>query len=763
MEDEKGYKPNWLTRIPSGRWTKWLVALAWVAVMAGAVPLSSKLMGAESNDVSSWLPAGAESTKALYIQNQFQSPHEIPAVIVYERKSGLTKADQAKLFADVKDYAKVEHVVGKVIGPVPSKDGQAAEVIVVGDLGANAWNNAPGFNDKLLAQAKDNAGGMSVHITGPVGAAAASAKAFSGIDTTLLFSALIVVTVLLLITYRSPVLWLLPVVAAGVALTTAQAIIYFLARHAGLTVNGQSAGILTVLVFGAATDYALLLIARYREELHRHRDRHYAMAVALRRAGPAIIASALTVALGMMCLLVATLNSTKGLGPVAAIGIVVGLAAIITLLPALLVVFGRWIFWPRRPRYGAEPRLSQGFWARVGRGIAVRPRLVWILTTLVLLIMSAGLIDLHTTTLVGKDAFQQKPDSVAGQEVLEAHFPAAGAGTPVVVVGNEATAKQLHDAFAQVAGIAGVAPPETKNGYVLLAGTLTTDPSVKASFDTVDRVRSAVHAVPGAGALVGGQTAIQDDTEHASAVDNTLVIPLVLLVVFLILVALLRALAAPFMLVLTVVLSFAAALGLSAVVFHEAFHFAGTDTAFPLFVFIFLVALGIDYNIFLYSRVREESIRHDTHRGALIALAATGAVITSAGMVLAGTFAVLGTLPMVFFTELGFAVAFGVLLDTLVVRSVLVTSLTLDFGRHVWWPSRLGRRPARVSEHEDRPWLRDTPDAKPAAAAAAPVPQPAPAPAAIPAEPPAAAPAHHQAPHRPVRPGIGGDIRPRMK
>jgi RND superfamily putative drug exporter len=753
--EEDNYKPNWLTRIPSGRISKWLVVVAWVAVVAVAVPLSSKLSDAQSNDISSWLPQKAESTEALKIQNKFQSPHDIPAVIVYERKSGLTSADKSKLMRDAHDYVRVEHVTGKVIGPIISKDGKAAQIIVVGDLGADYWNNAGTFNDKIVKVAANGANGLTFHITGPVGMAADQSKAFNGIDSTLLYSALVVVTVLLLITYRSPVLWLLPVIAAGVALTSAQAIIYALARHAGLTVNGQSAGILTVLVFGAATDYALLLIARYREELHSHKDRHLAMGLALRRAGPAIIASASTVALGMLCLLAAELNSTKGLGPVAAIGIAVGLLAVITLLPALLVIAGRWIFWPLLPKYGEEPRVNRGVWARIGRGIARRPRLIWILTTLALLVMSLGLTQGHVKTLVGKDAYPTKPPSVLGEEILEAHFPAAGTGTPVVIVGKAGAASKLHSAVEHVSGLTNITAPKTNDGYVLIEGTLTTDPNSQASYDAVKRTRDAVKQVPGADAKVGGTTAITLDQENASKRDSIVVIPIVLAVVFVILALLLRALAAPLMLIITVVLSFLAALGVSAVVFNHVFHFAGIDWGFPLFVFIFLVALGIDYNIFLMSRVREESVRHDTHRGALIALAATGAVITSAGLVLAGTFAVLGSLPMVFFSELGFAVAFGVLLDTLVVRSVLVTSLTLDLGRRVWWPSRLSRpgraaeSPAAPAASQPEPPLQTEPEPHPQAE---PAPQPAPV---IPPKP-------EPRPHRPVH-GISGDIRPRSK
>jgi RND superfamily putative drug exporter len=491
---------------------------------------------------------------------------------------------------------------------------------------------------------------------------------------------------------------------AGIALTSSEALIYLLARHAGLTVNGQSAGILNVLVFGAGTDYALLLTARYREELRRHENRHEAMAVALRRAGPAIIASAGTVILSLLTLTVAELNSTKGMGPVLAIGVAVALTAMITLLPALLVIFGRWIFWPARPKYGSPEPTSRGLWARVGRVVAARPRVVWVTTAIVVGAMALGLTGLKASGLTAAQSFGGRhPDSVIGQQVIDQHFP-GGAGQPVVVAGNPADSQQLLAAFRGVPGITAVTAPQTHAGHVFLEGTLSSPPDSQAAYTTVDRIRSAVHAVPGADALVGGNTAINLDVQRAAAHDRDLIIPLILIVVFIILGLLLRAIIAPIMLILTVVLSFGAALGVSALVINNVFNFNGADTSFPLFVFVFLVALGIDYNIFLMTRVREESRRQGTRQGALTALAATGGVITSAGVVLAGTFAVLGTLPITFLTELGFAVAFGVLLDTIVIRSVLVTALTLDIGSRVWWPSKLAREarqePGRTGEPE---------------------------------------------------------------
>ena len=683
--------------IPAGRRTKWLVLVFWLVVVALAGPLSGKLTGVEKNDAQSWLPPAAESTQALALRSKVVSPNVFPAVVVYDRPAGLTAADKAKAAADAKRFAGVAGVVqGQVTGPFVSHDGKAIETIVPVNLGHEGWNNAGPAADSLRSIASGSQG-LTVHIAGPLGYAADSGKAFKGIDGVLLYSALAVVIVLLLITYRSPSLWLLPVISAGVALVTSQAVIYLLAAHAGLTVNAQSAGILDVLVFGAGTDYALLLTARYREELRRHQDRHAAMRVALRRAGPAIVASAGTVILSLLTLSLAELNSTKGLGPVLAIGVGVALLSMMTLLPALLVITGRWVFWPAKPGYGSAEPTTRGFWARTGRRIAVRPRVVWITTALILGVMALGLTGLKANGLTNAQSFRGHPDSVTGQTVLDQHFP-AGAGQPVEVFGNEASGAQLAAALRAVPGITGVTSPVTQAGHAYIEATLTSAPDSQAAYSTIDRIRTAVHAVPGADALVGGNTAINLDVQRAAAHDRDLIIPIVLAVVFVILALLLRALVAPIMLIATVVLSFAAALGVSALFFDHVFNFGGADTSFPLFVFVFLVALGIDYNIFLMTRVREEAQRHGARTGALTGLAATGGVITAAGAVLAGTFAVLGTLPVTFLTELGFAVAFGVLLDTLVVRSVLVTALNLDLGRWVWWPSRLARQPAPEEE-----------------------------------------------------------------
>jgi RND superfamily putative drug exporter len=679
-----------IAALPCGKRTKWLVLVFWLVVVAVAGPLSSKLMGAEKNDPSAYLPASAESTQELNAQAKFVSKNLNPAVVVYVRPSGLTAADLSKARADAQTFAALPAVHGRVTGPIPSADHKAIETIVGADLGYNA--NITAFVNNLQATAARGDPGISVHVAGPAASAADQLKVFKGIDSTLLYATLAVVIVLLLLTYRSPVLWILPIVSAGVALSVAEAAIYLLTKH-GLTVNGQSGGILIVLVLGASTDYALLLVARYREELRRHADRHEAMAIALRRAGPAIIASAATVIAGMLCLLVAESADISGLGPVAAIGIFLGLLAMITLLPALLVICGRWVFWPVRPRFGTDEPTAHGVWARVGRMIARHPRRVWVVTALLLACASLGLIGFKVGTLTTAQSFRGHPQSITAETVLAQHFP-AGAGEPVEVIGNAAKATALEHTLAATPGIQTVSHQAVKNGQAFVQGTLASKPDSAAAYATIGRARAALHAIPGANAKVGGGTAINLDVERYAQRDRNVIIPLVLVVVMIILALLLRAVVAPLVLIGTVVLSFFAALGLSALVFKHLFGFAGADTAMPLFAFVFLVALGIDYNIFLMTRVREEVKRSGPHQGALTGLAATGGVITSAGLVLAGTFVTLGTLPLVILTEIGFCVAAGVLLDTIIVRSVLVTALNLDLGRHMWWPSRLARQSA---------------------------------------------------------------------
>ncbi|HXQ54901.1 MAG TPA: MMPL family transporter, partial [Actinomycetes bacterium] len=607
-----------IASLPAGRWTKWVVLGFWVLVFAVAGPLAGKLNSAQQNDASAWLPNNAESTQVVELAKRFAPSDIFPALVVYERPDGaITPADRAKVAADAKRFAGVQDVTGKVLGPIPSQDGRALQVVVpikVAEEG-NGWEELAPRIEQMRSIARAEGGGLGVYVTGPAGYFADFSKVFSGFDSTLLYITAGIVIVILLLTYRSPVLWLLPLTCVFVALTAAQAVIYLLAKNAGLTVNAQSAFILTVLVFGAGTDYALLLTARYREELRRHADRHQAMAVALGRAAPAIIASGATVILSLLCLLVAELASTRSLGPVMAVGVAVGLLAMLTLLPALLVIVGRWVFWPRRPTLGSAEPTEHGLWARIGQRVAPRPRLVWVVTALVLGVLALGMTQLEANGLQSKDGFRTAQDSVAGEKALDRHFP-AGAGNPVQVIGDADASRELQATVAATPGITQVTRPLVKDGYAYLEGTLTSAADSQASYDTVDRLRSRVHAIPEADAKVGGGSAVNLDIQRATRHDRNLVVPLVLLVVLIILGLVLRAIVSPLLLVATVVLSFAAALGVSALAFDHLFGFVGADPSFPLWTFVFLVALGTDYNIFLMTRVREESLRHGTRRGA---------------------------------------------------------------------------------------------------------------------------------------------------
>ena len=506
----------------------------------------------------------------------------------------------------------------------------------------------------------------------------------------IVLGAILVVFVLLILIYRSPFLLWLPLVAVGFAEIGARAVGYGL-TELGVTVNGQSSSILSVLVLGAGTDYALLLIARYREELRHRESRSESMRYALRGAGPAIVASGLTVIAALLCLSLAELNSTASMGPIGAIGIFMAMLSMLSLLPAMLVIAPRFVFWPKVPRVGTGGADAEhGPWRRLGDRIAKRPRPVWITAVLILLVMCLGLFS-YNDGLTSANGYVNEVEAVRGEEAIAKSFP-GGSNVPTeIVVGDPAKVGSVTRAVDRVDGVASVRTVYRGEGGAVLNAVLVDEPYSKPAFNLIPEIRKAAHRAGGASTLVGGGTAVEHDIREANRHDVKLIVPIVLLVVFLILIALLRALAAPLMLIATVVLSFFAALGIGFVVSDQVFDFPGIDPSLPLYVFVFLVALGIDYNIFLMARVREETAAHGTREGMLRGLAVTGGVITSAGIVLAGTFSVLAVLPLVFLAEMGFTVAFGVLLDTFLVRSVLVPALTLDIGSRIWWPSALAR------------------------------------------------------------------------
>jgi len=709
-----------------GRKALWIAIvsiLVWLSIGGFAGGAFSKISTVQENDNSAFLPDSAESTIAGEVLVKFSSQDDqlFPALLLL--LGDLNPATNAQVFEKVNQYSatllsKTLPETGKPLStyfaqgvpltPIPSADGKAILINAQLDFAvADANVDGEPVFPKIIEFIREDmekeftSAGITTHVTGPAGLFADLFEAFGSIDTRLLQTTLIVVAIILIVVYRSPVLWILPLFTAASALGIATMIVYYLAREEIIDLNGQTQGILDVLVLGAATDYALLLIARYREELHQHQSKFDAMRIALRGVVEPIIASGSTVIAGLMVLLLSDLSSNRGLGPVGSIGIASSMLAVLTLLPALLIIFGRWIFWPKIPRFDEVDEKLSGLWSKVGNLVDRRPRAVWISTALALLIFAGFSTTLKSDGLSQSEAFTTRTDSVIGLERLGEHFP-SGEGTPVEIVVDQADIASAAAAIGRVSTVASVIPltnvdPLTQrptselkvvDGKVVLYATLKVAPDSAEGKESIPLIRQAAKAV-NPNILVGGQSAIGYDVDQSSRRDNRVIIPIVLLLIAVILGFLLRSIFAAALLLGTVVLSFAATLGVCALVFDNVFGFAGTDAAFPLFAFIFLVALGIDYNIFLMTRVREESLKIGTRAGIIKGLTVTGGVITSAGIVLAATFGVLGILPLVFLAELGFAVAFGVLLDTIIVRSLLVPALVREIGPKIWWPSKL--------------------------------------------------------------------------
>ena len=704
-------------------WISIISILVWLSIGGFAGGAFSKISTVQENDNSAFLPDSAESTIAGEVLVKFSSQDDqlFPALLLL--LGDLNPATNAQAFERVNQYSatllsKTLPATGKPLStyfaqgvpltPIPSADGKAILINAQLDFAvADANIDGEPIFPKIIEFIREDmekeftSAGITTHVTGPAGLFADLFEAFGSIDTRLLQTTLIVVAIILIVVYRSPVLWILPLFTAASALGIATMIVYYLAREDIIDLNGQTQGILDVLVLGAATDYALLLIARYREELHQHQSRFEAMKIALRGVVEPIIASGSTVIAGLMVLLLSDLSSNRGLGPVGSIGIASSMLAVLTLLPALLIIFGRWIFWPKIPRFGDVDEKLSGIWSKVGSLVDRRPKAVWISTALALLIFAGFSTTLKSDGLSQSEAFTTRTDSVIGLEKLGEHFP-SGEGTPVEIVVDQADIASAAAAIGRVSNVASVVPltnvdPVTQrptselkvvDGKVVLYATLKVAPDSAEGKESIPLIRQAAKQV-NPNILVGGQSAIGYDVDQSSRRDNRVIIPIVLLLIAVILGFLLRSILAAALLLGTVVLSFAATLGVCALVFDNVFGFAGTDAAFPLFAFIFLVALGIDYNIFLMTRVREESLKIGTRAGIIKGLTVTGGVITSAGIVLAATFGVLGILPLVFLAELGFAVAFGVLLDTIIVRSLLVPALVRVIGPKIWWPSKL--------------------------------------------------------------------------
>ncbi|GAB92540.1 MMPL family transporter [Gordonia rhizosphera] len=672
-----------------------LLILGWLVIGGITGPFAGKLASVSTNDISAFLPSSAESTEVNDALGGFQDTSTVPAVVIAERPSGVTAQDLEFLTTATQPLSGAPGFGTPFSPPIPSTDGQAAQMFVPIESQGEPADTVEQLRDALSPAPA----GLTVLVTGPAGQIADLGEAFAGIDGILLLVAGLVVIVILIVVYRSPILPFVVIISAVFALGLASGAIYLLADQNILELNGQSQGILFILVFGAATDYALLLVSRFREELVGNADKYTALRTAWRATIEPVAASAGTVIAGVLCLLFSDLNSNRSLGPVAAIGIVASFLAAMTFLPAALALLGRAAFWPFRPRFDPDTRQSGSthrLWRQIADRVAIRPRPIWIGTLVVLLIGAAFAPTFRADGVAQTDFFLGTVDSVTGAEVQARHFD-AGSGSPTWVITNQDQADQVLQTVRRVDGVGRAEivtrddAPVVVDGKVAIEATLTENADSLAAQDIVADIREVVHPIAGADALVGGTTAIDLDTRETAIRDRNLIIPIVLLVVFAVLIALLRSLLAPALLLATTVLSFAATLGVAALLFNGPFGFPGADPVVPLFGFVFLVALGIDYNIFLMTRVREEALAHGTRSGMLRGLTATGGVITSAGVVLAATFASLAVIPLLFLAQVAFIVAFGVLVDTLIVRTLLVPAITLDIGRRVWWPNSVPR------------------------------------------------------------------------
>lgn len=663
----------------------WVLLGLWIAVLAIASPFASKLADVQHDRAVDYLPASADSTQVARIQDRLPGGEATEMVVVYHRDSGLTAADKATAARQIERIAGAHQLTGRPQG-VPSKDGTTLMYPVA--------STEPGTDEKardaLVDDVRDIAhgeGGLSVDVGGPGALQTDAAEVYNALGGPLLYTTAGVVALLLILIYRSPVLWLVPLVVAGLADYLSMGVAYGVHQAFGTAVTGASSGIMTILVFGAGTDYALLLVSRYREELRRFERPYDAMAAALKGCGPAVLASSGTVAAGLLCLLAADLNSSRGMGPLGTVGILCALAAMLTLLPSVLVLLGRRVFWPLVPRYGSTPKARRSLFAAMGSSAERRPLAVLASGAVLLGALALGVLNLPGA-LKQEDSFTTKPDAVAAMETLAEAYPEQGT-QPLTVLAPTDRADTVLGEVKNTQGVASAERGRSGDGWTEISVTTTAAPQSAGETATIEALRDRLDD-----ALVGGASAQQLDLADTNARDRMIVVPLVLVSVLLILVALLRSLVAPLILVGAVVAVWGAALGIGGLVFGPVFGFEGTDPGLGLLSFVFLVALGVDYGIFLMHRMREESLNGtEPVAAALTALRTTGGVIASAGLVLAATFAVLTNMPLVSLVELGFVIAVGVLLDTFLVRTYLVTSAAVALRRKVWWPGALSRDP----------------------------------------------------------------------
>ncbi|WP_074025574.1 MMPL family transporter [Corynebacterium crudilactis] len=694
-----------------------LLILVWLVGAGVGGPYFGKVSEVSSNSQTTYLPESADATQVQEQLGDFTDSESIPAIVVMVSDEPLTQQDITQLNEVVAGLSELDIVSDEVSPAIPSEDGRAVQVFVPLNPSAELTESVEKLSETLTQQTPDY---VSTYVTGPAGFTADLSAAFAGIDGLLLAVALAAVLVILVIVYRSFILPIAVLATSLFALTVALLVVWWLAKWDILLLSGQTQGILFILVIGAATDYSLLYVARFREELRVHQDKALATGKAIRASVEPILASGSTVIAGLLCLLFSDLKSNSTLGPVASVGIIFAMLSALTLLPALLFVFGRVAFWPKRPKYEPEVVRAEngipatGIWSKVARLVKHHPRAIWISTLIVLLMGVAFVPTMNADGVSQSDLILGASEARDGQQALGEHFP-GGSGSPAYIIVDETEAPRVadvvlnNDDFDGVTvssadspsgsapitadGImplsSGTAPnPIVVDGQVLLQATLIEAPDSEEAQNAIRRVRQAL-ADENITALVGGVTATSVDTNDASLHDRNLIIPIVLLVILVILILLLRSIVAPILLIITTVVSFATALGVAALLFNHVFNFPGADPAVPLYGFVFLVALGIDYNIFLVTRIREETKAHGTRQGILRGLTVTGGVITSAGVVLAATFAALYVIPILFLAQIAFIVAFGVLIDTLLVRAFLVPALFYDIGPKIWWPSKL--------------------------------------------------------------------------
>ncbi|ANE07492.1 hypothetical protein A3654_03405 [Corynebacterium glutamicum] len=697
-----------------------LLILVWLVGAGIGGPYFGKVSEVSSNSQTTYLPESADATQVQEQLGDFTDSESIPAIVVMVSDDPLTQQDIAQLNEVVAGLSALDIVSDEVSPAIPSEDGRAVQVFVPLNPSAELTESVEKLSETLAQQTPDY---VSTYVTGPAGFTADLSAAFAGIDGLLLAVALAAVLVILVIVYRSFILPIAVLATSLFALTVALLVVWWLAKWDILLLSGQTQGILFILVIGAATDYSLLYVARFREELRVQQDKGIATGKAIRASVEPILASGSTVIAGLLCLLFSDLKSNSTLGPVASVGIIFAMLSALTLLPALLFVFGRVAFWPKRPKYEPERARAKndipasGIWSKVVHLVERHPRAIWVSTLIVLLLGAAFVPTLKADGVSQSDLVLGSSEARDGQQALGEHFP-GGSGSPAYIIVDEAQAAQVagvvlnNDNFEAVTvtsadspsgsapitagGIvplgSGTAPaPVVVEGQVLLQATLVEAPDSEEAQKAIRSIRQTF-ADENISAVVGGVTATSVDTNDASIHDRNLIIPIVLLVILVILMLLLRSIVAPLLLVVTTVVSFATALGVAALLFNHVFNFPGADPAVPLYGFVFLVALGIDYNIFLVTRIREETKTHGTRLGILRGLTVTGGVITSAGVVLAATFAALYVIPILFLAQIAFIVAFGVLIDTLLVRAFLVPALFYDIGPKIWWPSKLSNQ-----------------------------------------------------------------------